>query len=737
MLRVDEVKVDLTRPEREAIRERLGREPNPTELGMIDVMWSEHCSYKSSKSLLKLLPTKGPRVIVGPGYDAGVVDIGDGFAAAFKLESHNHPSAIEPYNGSATGIGGIVRDILSMGCRPVALLDALRFGPLTNGHNKWLFRNVVKGIADYGNRIGVPTVGGEVEFDESFETNCLVNVACLGFARKSDIILPRFREDDQVLLIGGSTGRDGIHGVTFASRNISEESEADRPAVQVADAFTKKLVIEAVLEALKTGHVRGVKDLGGGGLTCAASELVHKVGKGITLNLDQVHIRESGMAPVEILLSESQERMLLVVDPEGSQTVKEICRKYELSCSTIGRVTGTGRFEAAAEGKKVVNLPTEILTEPLLANRTAKKPSYLDELESSELPPEFPDLSRALLRTIASPNIASKEYVFRQYDHEVGVRTIVKPGDGDAAVLRLLESDRAIAISADCNSRHCYVDPLNGAAGAVAQGAQNVAAVGAKPLAIADGCNFGNPEKPEVYWQFAQAIEGMKLMLTGLDLPCIGGNVSFYNEDEQTHRTVNPTPIIVTLGLIDELESISTLAFKDEGEAIIAIGLTYAELGGSEYASRVLGTLSGHPPAADPQRISASLVTIQSAIRAGLINAAHDFSKGGLAAALSLMGVKGELGAEVDLEKLPSQGISRNDELLFSESYGRFLLTASKSDASDVLQIAHRSHTPAQIIGTTTKDSVTFKKGNRTLAESSIQELKKQWSQSIPKLMGA
>jgi len=318
MLRVEEMKVDLTRPEREIIRQRLGREPNPTELGMIDVMWSEHCSYKSSKSLLKLLPKTGSQVIVGPGYDAGVVDIGDDFAVAFKLESHNHPSAIEPYNGAATGVGGIIRDILSMGCRPVALLDSLRFGSLNEGHNKWLFRNVVRGIADYGNRIGVPTVGGELEFDESFNTNCLVNVGCVGLGKKSDVILPRFEEGDHVLLIGGSTGRDGIHGVTFASRNISEESEADRPAVQVADAFTKKLVIEATLEALKTGHVRGVKDLGGGGLTCAASEMAHKVGKGITLNLDQIHTRETGMEPAEILLSESQERMLLTVDPAGS-----------------------------------------------------------------------------------------------------------------------------------------------------------------------------------------------------------------------------------------------------------------------------------------------------------------------------------------------------------------------------------------------------------------------------------
>ncbi len=737
MLRVDEITVDLSRPEREIIRQRLGRDPNPTELGMIDVMWSEHCSYKSSRSLLKLLPWTGPQVVVGPGYDAGVVDIGDDFVVAFKLESHNHPSAIEPYNGAATGVGGIIRDILSMGCRPVALLDALRFGPLTEGHNKWVFRNVVKGIADYGNRIGVPTVGGEIEFGESFNTNCLVNVACVGFGKRSDVMLPRFEEDDLVFLVGGSTGRDGIHGVTFASRNISAESEADRPAVQVADAFTKKLVIEATLEALKTGHVRGVKDLGGGGLTCAASEMAHKAGKGITLNLDQIRTREKGMAPAEILLSESQERMLLTVDPAGLEKISEIFRKYEVSCSVIGRVTATGRFKATARGKTVVDLPTEILTEAPLANRTAAKPSYLQELQEATLPPEFPDLSEALARTISSPNISSKEYIFRQYDHEVGVRTVVKPGDGDAAVLRLLEQERAIAISADCNSLHCYADPSNGTAGAVAQAAQNVVAVGAIPIAVADGCNFGNPEKPEVYWQFSQAIEGVRLMLSKLKLPCIGGNVSFYNEDEQTHRTINPTTIVVAMGLIEELEWITTLALKDAGEAIIAVGLTKPELGGSEYGSQVLGTLGGHPPTADPKRVSGSLSTVESAIRTGLVSAAHDCSKGGFAVALSLMSLKGGLGAEVDVGKLPSQDISRNDELLFSESYGRFLLTASKADAPKILEVARRNQTPAKIVGSTTKDEVSFKKGSRTVAKCPTQRLEKLWSECIPKMMGA
>lgn len=738
MMKLEEVKVDLTLAERKIIRERLRREPNPTELGMIDVMWSEHCSYKSSRSLLKLLPKSAKQVVVGPGFDAGVVDIGDGYVVAFKLESHNHPSAIEPYNGAATGVGGIIRDILSMGCRPIALLDALRFGPLTSGQSRWLFQNLVRGIADYGNRVGIPTVGGEVEFDDSFEANCLVNVACIGFGKKSDILLPKFEhQGDLVLLVGGTTGRDGIHGVTFASRTITAQSEDDRPAVQVADAFTEKLVIEAVLEALRTGYVHSVKDLGGGGLTCASSEMAHKGGKGVEIDLDKVHTREKGMTPVEILLSESQERMLLAIAPEGLEKVRGVFDKYEVPCSAIGRVTESGRVEAGEQHRSIVDLPTEILADAPLAPRTSKEPSYLKELRQSDFPPEVSHLSEALAKVIASPSIASKEYVFRQYDHEVGIRTVLKPGDADAAVLRLLESNRAIAVSSDCNSNHCYVDPFNGAAGAVAQGTQNVVAVGATPLAVADGCNFGDPEDPEIYWQFSQAIEGMRYMLSGLGIPCIGGNVSFYNEGEQTHCVIKPTTIVVALGLINELERITTLSLKDEGEAIIAVGATCPELGGSEYASQVLGTMAGRPPIADSGRVLASLGTVETAIKQGLVSAAHDCSKGGLAVAISLMSLKGELGAEVDLNHVPAHGISRNDEILFSESYGRFLVTAQKGDAVKILEIARQHKAPAQIVGSTVSGTVTFNMNGRKLVESPTSELERLWRRSIPERMGA
>lgn len=732
MLTLEETRVSLTPSEISSAKELLGRKPNAVELSMIDVMWSEHCSYKSSRALLKLLPTRSPRVVVGPGYDAGVVDIGDGYVVAFKLESHNHPSAIEPYNGAATGVGGIVRDILSMGCRPVALLDALRFGPLTSGHGRWLLQNVVKGIADYGNRIGVPTVGGELEFDSSFDSNCLVNVACLGIGRREDVRLPRFEKvGDIVILAGGSTGRDGIHGVTFASRTISERSEEDRPAVQIADAFTEKLVIESVLEADRTGYVHAVKDLGGGGLTCASSEMAYKGSRGVEIDLGKIHVREKGMIPSEILLSESQERMLLAVDPEGVRIVEDIFKKYGLSYSIIGRVTDAGKVEAILDSQKVVELPSKILADAPTINREAEEPHYLDELRNALVPAQYPDLSDVLAKVIECDSIASKEYVYRQYDHEVGIRTVLKPGDGDAAVLRLLETDKAVSFSAECNSKHSYLDPYNGCAGAVALGVQNAVAVGADPLAIADGCNFGSPEKPEVFWQFTKSIQGMQYMLSNLGLPCVGGNVSFYNEEEQTHRTIKPTVIVVTLGLIEQLEWVTTMAFKSGDDTIIAVGATFPELGGSEYLSELFGIEGGQPPIADALRVKASAEAVKASVREGLTTAVHDCSKGGLAAAISLMSIRGSLGAKVDIGKLPAVGISRLDELLFSESYARFILTAPSNSAAQILEIARKHGTPAAIIGRTGGDEVMFKRGRKIIAHDSIAMLGEKWRNRI------
>jgi phosphoribosylformylglycinamidine synthase len=726
--------VSLTPEEAAWIRRKLGREPNPVEWGMFDIMYSEHCSYKSSRPVLKILPSKGPKVLVGPGYDCGIVDIGDGYAVAFKVESHNHPSAIEPYNGAATGIGGIVRDILCVGARPVAFLDSLRFGSLQSPHSRWLFRYVVKGIADYGNCIGVPTVAGEVEFDQSFEKNCLVNVACVGIARKEDIILAEFKHPgDIIVLAGGSTGRDGIHGVTFASKTLSEESEADRPAVQIGDPFMKKLLIEAVLEALRTGFVSGVKDLGGGGLTCATSEMSSKGGVGVEINLDKVHVREEGMNAYELMLSESQERMLFAVKPEGLKTVLEVFDKYEIPYSILGKVVKGGLLKAAFKGETVVNVPARLVARAPIIKRKAKSPPKKPKAPKPKQPE---NLQETFLKLLSSQNIVSREWVYRQYDHEVGVRTIVKLGDGDAAVLRLIETPKAIALTFDANSRHSALDPFNGHAGVLAEAARNLVCVGAEPLAYTDCCNFGNPEKPEVFWQFKRGIAGLAYMSKGLEIPCVGGNVSFYNEDEETGLAVKPTTTVVMVGLIENLNHITTMSLKEAGDALIMVGVTLPEMGGSEYYHEILGFDEGKPPKASVRREKAVIKTVLKSIRRGLIKAAHDCSKGGLAIALALMAVKGKLGLNVNLEQIPNLKVRRLDELLFSESYARVLLEVPKGNVESVLRLASKNGASASKIGEVlAQEFFTLNFKGKPVIACGLSELEEAWLTPLPRAL--
>ena len=478
------MELSLTKEEMEYARKFLEREPNSLEWAMIDAEWSEHCSYKSSKPMLKLLPTKGRRVLLGPGYDSGVVDIGDGYVATVHIESHNHPSAIDPYGGAGTGIGGVIRDILCMGTRPIALLDSLRFGHIEESeHSRWLFKYVVRGIADYGNCTGIPTVAGEVEFDESFEKNCLVDVVCLGVGGKKGLVLAEASDPgDAVILVGGSTGRDGIHGVTFASKVLTERSEEDRSAVQIPDPFTKKLIIEATLEAVLTGYVCGLKDLGGGGLTCGISEMADKGGRGIELEISRIHLREGDMNPTEVMISESQERMVFVVENGKEGEVCKIFDKYEIPYAVIGRVVREPNVVVTQNGKNIADLPTQFLANAPIIPRRAIKPR-LKKAKPEFEPPK--DLSKTLLRLLSSPNIASKEWVFRQYDHEVGVRTVVKPGQGDAAVLKL-PNGKFAAIKADGNSKYCHLDPYRGGASCVAEACRNVVAVGAEPVAMLD-----------------------------------------------------------------------------------------------------------------------------------------------------------------------------------------------------------------------------------------------------------
>ncbi len=731
---ISDLKINLTPVELREVKKRLGREPNPVELGMIDVMWSEHCSYKSSKLVLKKIPTQGSRVIVGPGYDSGIVDIGDGDVVAFKIESHNHPSAIDPYNGAATGIGGIIRDILCTNCRPIALLDSLRFGELKKGHNRWLFQNVIRGIADYGNCCGIPTVSGEIEFDVSFEKNCLVNVACFGFGNKNKIVLGRMENPGDILiLLGGSTGRDGIHGVTFASKTIDESSEEDRPSVQIGDPFTKKMVIEATLEALSTSFIRGLKDLGGGGLTCALSEMTDKGGVGAEVDIDKIHTREAGMLPHELMLSESQERMLFVIDPKGLNEIKKIFDKWEIKYSIIGRVNNSKKIEINKNGEIVASLPPKILTEATPIRRKSVKPNYLKKFPKDfKIKVQPANLSHAIYDLLCMPTIASKKFVYQQYDHEVGIRTIVKPGSADAAILRIIDKNKAIAVKVDCNSNQSYLDPFNGTAGAVAESIRNVVATGAEPIAIADCCNFGNPENPEIFWQFNRSIDGLTYMLKGLSIPCIGGNVSFYNEDESTGIAIKPTVVIVTLGLIENMDWITTLNFKERNHAIIIIGRTHDEMGGSHFSIRYKG-IGGRVAKAIPKNEKASLNSILKSVRNGFITASHDCSKGGLAIALAKMAIEGGFGAKINLKKVPKTNMNL-EGLLFSESHARFVVTSKVEDVENILKICNRNRVPASVIGNTSNDrEITFTYGDEIVANCKIKKMKECWKQAIPK----
>ncbi len=675
----------------------LKRKMNSLEEGMLDVMFSEHCSYKSSRRFLKQFPTEGENIILGPGDDAGLVSITEDYALAVGMESHNHPSAIEPYGGAGTGIGGILRDIISMGARPIALLDSLRFGPLEDEKSRYLFEHVVEGISDYGNRVGVPTVAGEIEFDESFRTNPLVNVLCAGLVKKEDIqrgIAPNV--GDVFLLMGGTTGRDGIHGVTFASEELTSDSETeDRPAVQVADPFTKKRVLEASLEIMEQIDVSGVKDLGGGGLTCCISELVDSSQNGAIVDLRAIPLREEGMTPYEIMLSESQERMIFVINPKDVELAQAICDKHEIPSAVIGEVSDGNNMvvmdnDAKLEEQILCDVPTILLADP---------PSIVRETKEVEPDTDLVeivdgDIGESLIKILSSPNIASKQWVYRQYDHEVQVRTVVKPGD-DAAVLKI-DDETAIALTADCNSIHTKLSPYDGGAGSVAEAIRNVVSMGATPYAVVDCLNFGNPETPEILWQFATCIKGMADIAEKFEAPVISGNVSFYNEMEGVK--INPTPATGVIG-VEKLSNIRTLPFKEEGDKIIIIGKTYDEVEGSEYHRAVHGVEQGLPPKIriddeyDSAQAVLSLVDADGDYVKALdgedelnITAIHDISAGGLAIALSEMVLDSGLGCEIDLSSIPSvDGISDND-LLFSESHARYLITVKADKADEILE---------------------------------------------------
>ena len=677
----------LTDDEFAQIVAKMGREPNHTELAMFAAMWSEHCSYKSSKVHLKTMPTEGPQVLVGPGQDAGVIDLGDGVACVFKMESHSHPSAIEPFQGAATGVGGIVRDVLSMGARPAALLDPLRFGPLTERRNRYLFSGVVAGIGQYGNCIGVPTLGGEVKFAQCHSSNPTINVMCVGTAPVDLLISSRAGGAGAALvLIGASTGRDGIGGVSvLASRTLEEDAHESRPSVQIGDPFAEKLLIEACLELNERGLLEGLQDLGGAGLTCAVSESAARRKLGADLDLDRVPLREPSMEPFEILTSESQERMLAIVRPDDIAAVKGVCARWGLSANEIGRLRAGGQLFVRHRGQVVARVSPRALAEDApVYNRSMIRPAWLDELRSDDpasAPPPA-SLEDAFLSVLGSPNVAGKRWVYEQYDSIVQGGTVVGPG-ADASVLRIEGTIKAVALSSDGNGRYGLLDPCLGGAHAVAEAARNVATVGARPLAITNCLNFGNPERPEVMWAFAEAVRGIGDACRALGTPVTGGNVSFYNESGSA--AVYPTPVVGMVGLLDDYRLLVRPGFREGGLTIYLLGRTLPELGGSEFADVVLGKVSGRPPALDLRAELALHRLLVEYSRQDLLESAHDLSDGGLAVALAECAIAGGLGFTA---LLPITDDLPPHLALFSESASRAVITARQGREAEVERLA-------------------------------------------------
>ncbi|MBA7469172.1 Phosphoribosylformylglycinamidine synthase subunit PurL [subsurface metagenome] len=726
----------LTEAEYEKIKEILSREPNFTEFGIFSVMWSEHCSYKSSKPVLKLFPTSGENILVKAGEEnAGVIDIGDGLAVVIKAESHNHPSAVEPFQGAATGVGGIIRDIFTMGARPVALLDSLRFGHLDNGRNRYLFTGVVGGIAAYGNLIGIPTVGGEVYFDETYEGNPVVNVMCVGVARKDDLVKARATGvGNPVLYVGADTGRDGLGGASFASRELTEESDRDRPAVQIGDPFREKLLVEACLELLNSGAVVAMQDMGAAGLTSSTSEMASRGGSGIEIDISLVPKREAGMIPYEVMLSESQERMVLIVRREKEELAKKVFEKWDLHAVTIGKVTADGFCRVFDKDKVVAEIPAGALVkEAPVYTRKEKKPEYLSRTRSikvSELP-QPRDSNEVLKKLLQLPTISSKETVYQQYDHMVRTDTILLPGS-DCTLIRIKGTKKAIALAFDGNGTYCYLNPYEGGKIAVAEAARNVVCSGAKPLAITNCLNFGSPTKPEIFWQFKRCVEGMAEACRILGTPVTGGNVSFYNENPK--GAIDPTPVVGMLGLLEDVDRYCSPDFKREGDLVILLGECKDDLGGSEYLKLIFGLKMGDSPQIDLEREKAVQRTCFEAIKAGLINSAHDCSEGGLAVTLAeccILNSHQKIGAIIDL--LPSHFpfSLRTDSLFFGETQSRLVVSCRPEDFNQIRDLAHKNKAPLAKLGKIEGDKLIIGMNGKKIIDIGLDELEKLWRRAL------
>ena len=728
----------LTIEEYQRVEQMLGRAPTFTELGVVSALWSEHCSYKHSRPLLRRLPTKAPYVLQGPGENAGVVAIGDGLAVAFKIESHNHPSAVEPYQGAATGVGGILRDVFTMGARPIALLNSLRFGSLDSPRVRYLFAGVVKGIGDYGNCVGVPTVGGEVAFDEAYEGNPLVNAMCVGVLHEKDLIRAVAQGvGNPIIAVGARTGRDGIHGASFASADLSEENEAKRPQVQVGDPFTEKLLLEASLELIHSGAIVAIQDMGAAGLTSSSAEMAARGDVGITIDVTKVPLRERGMTPYEILLSESQERMLVVARKGREREVAAILEKWDLTASVIGEVIAEPVYRVTEGDRVVAEFPgTKLITDCPTYTPDAREDPTITALRARDVGSiperwEEADPLWTLEQVITSPTIASKMWVYRQYDHTVRTNTVIGPG-GDAAVVRIRDTRRALALTTDGNGRYCYLDARIGARIAVAEAARNVVCTGARPLAITNNLNFGNPRRPEVYFQLREATAGMAEACETLGTPVTGGNVSLYNESPAS--AVYPTPVIGMVGLIDDLDSITRSHFSTEGDTIVLLGTPTAELGGSEYLARVHHLVAGAPPHCDLKAERDLIEAVLASIEAGVVRSAHDSSDGGLAVALAeccIIDRGRPLGARIDLSSFAALPMRA---LLFGEAQARIII--STPDPTALREVATRHGVTSTTIGTVASadDPLEIRVGDRTLT-ASLPWLDRLYFETIPDIM--
>ena len=727
----------LTHDEYEKQKAMVGREPTFTELGIISALWSEHCSYKHSRPLLKTLPTKAPHVLQGPGENAGVISIGDGLAIAFKIESHNHPSAVEPYQGAATGVGGILRDVFTMGARPIAMLNSLRFGSLDSARVRYLFSGVVKGIGDYGNCVGIPTVAGEIVFDPAYESNPLVNAMCVGLLHEKDLIRAKAEGvGNPIIAVGARTGRDGIHGASFASEDLSEESDAKRPRVQVGDPFTEKLLLEASLELIHSGHIVAIQDMGAAGLTSSSAEMAERGDVGVTIDVTKVPVREQGMTPYEILLSESQERMLVVAKKGRADKVEEILKKWDLTAAVIGEIIPEPVYRVTEVSRVVAEFPgSRLVTDCPMYTPEARESQAIVKLRERDVAqiverPEEADPVWTLRTLLSSPTIANKTWAYRQYDSTVRTNTVIGPG-GDAGVLRIRGTNKAIAVKTDGNGRYVYLDPLQGGRIAVAEAARNVACTGARPMAITNCLNFGNPRRPEVYHQLKEAIRGIGEACTALGTPVTGGNVSLYNESPT--GAVYPTPVIGMVGLIDSVDFITGSAFAFSRNDIVLLGECVDELGGSEYLATIHETVAGAPPKCDLAAEKALIDALLECIKQGIISSAHDCSDGGLGVALAeccIMNRIDPLGAEIDLSAWSHLSMR---SLLFSESQARAVL--STTDSAKLLSIAAKYGVPARKIGVVQEmQELRLKIGDRSFT-ANLADLADSYFNAIPNVM--